>query len=63
MKNEEERKKAFLEEFEKHQKVKSEGYAGILPTGQMVDRREYPNALPLPYNPTLGIPHPKQLKK
>ena len=59
--NEEDRKKALLEFMEKHEKVKKEGYAGILPNGNLVDRREFPNALPLQYNPMFNIPHPKDL--
>lgn len=58
---EEERKKLFLEEFHKHQKVKAEGYAGILPNGNLVDRREHPEAMPLAENSYLGIPKPKPL--
>lgn len=63
MKNSEEQRKLFLEQFEKYQKVKSEGYAGMLPNGNLVDRREFPNAIPLQYNQLLNIPHPKQLEK
>jgi hypothetical protein len=55
------RKRLFLEEFEKHQKVKADGYAGFLPNGNLVDRRDFPNAIPLQYNPMLNIPHPQKL--
>lgn len=58
---EEERKKLLLEEFDAYQKIKAEGYAGILPNGNLVDRRDHPNALPIPENPYLGIPKPKKV--
>lgn len=58
---EEQRKKEFLEWHEKHEKVKSEGYAGILPNGNLVDRREFPKAIPLQENEMFNIPKPKKL--
>lgn len=35
------------------------GFGGITPEGQIVDRREHPEARTLPANPSLGIPTPK----
>lgn len=35
------------------------GFGGITPGGQIVDRREHPEARPLPANPSLRIPTPK----
>lgn len=34
------------------------GFAGVLPTGQIVDRRMYGDAIPIPGNTLLGIPGP-----
>jgi hypothetical protein len=56
-----EKRKAFLEWHEKHERVKKEGFAGVLGNGQMVDRREFPDAIPLQKNSLLGIPEPKEL--
>lgn len=48
-------------EFGKHEQVKKEGYAGVLPNGNIVDRREYPEALPMQQNSMLGIPKPNKI--
>lgn len=48
-------------EFGKHEQVKKDGYAGVLPNGNIVDRREHPGALPMQQNSMLGIPKPKNL--
>ena len=63
MKTEEEAKRIeeFLKHFEWHEKVKAEGYLGILPSGELVDRREHPNAMPMAENSMFNIPKPKQL--
>jgi len=37
------------------------GYAGILPDGQIVDRRNYTNAIPIPKNSLLKTPKPVKL--
>ena len=37
------------------------GYAGINPNGNIVDRREFPKAIPIPENKMFGIPSPKSL--
>jgi len=34
------------------------GYGGVL-NGRVVDRREHPEALPIPANPHLNVPEPK----
>lgn len=41
--------------------VNKKGYAGILPNGNLVDRREHPEAIPVPKNDYLGIPEPKEV--
>lgn len=38
------------------------GYAGIDKNGNKVDRRLFPDAVPLLYNLSLFIPHPKEIK-
>lgn len=37
------------------------GYAGILGDGSIVDRRKFPNAVPVQKNPMMGIPAPKKV--
>ncbi len=39
--------------------INQSGYAGVLPTGEIVDRRKKANAIPIPKNELLGIPSPK----
>lgn len=34
------------------------GYAGVNKQGQIVDRREFPNAVPMPANTMFGVPAP-----
>lgn len=47
--------------FEKIQKANKEGYAGILPNGNLVDRRENPLAYPVAENSLFGVAKPKQI--
>lgn len=59
---EQKRKSALAEQFEKHQAIKAEGFAGLSRrTGFLCDRREEPDALPIPANTLLGVPEPKPL--
>jgi hypothetical protein len=44
-----------------HELVKS-GYAGTLPGGRIVDRREHPEAVPMQQNTLLGVPEPKEVE-
>lgn len=37
------------------------GFAGVMPNGNIVDRREYPHAIPIQANPLLGCPEPAAL--
>ncbi len=53
--------KAGREDLVKVFDINSSGYAGILPSGMIVDRREYPNAIPVQENELLGIPKPKKI--
>lgn len=41
--------------------INQSGYAGLLPSGKIVDRRKYPEAIPVQENKILGIPKPKEL--
>jgi hypothetical protein len=53
--------KEKLEILMKIQVFKLEGWAGVLPNGNIVDRREHPTAIPMQKNTLLGIPEPRQL--
>lgn len=48
-----------LDELMQIHKFTQEGYAGILPNGNIVDTREFPNAIPIQENGLLGVPKPK----
>lgn len=37
------------------------GFAGVLPTGGIVDRRKHPEAIPIQKNTLLGVPEPKKI--
>lgn len=41
--------------------INKSGYAGVLPTGEIVDRRKHPEAIPVQENPLFGVPAPKKL--
>lgn len=42
--------------------LNASGYAGILSTGEIVDRREHPKAIPVQENELFGVVKPKKLK-
>lgn len=42
--------------------ITSDGYSGVMPNGNIVDRREHPEAIPIPKNSLLGVPKPKAVK-
>lgn len=50
---------ARLEALLKIKEVIDSGWSGVGPDGRIVDRREHPNAIPIPANPLLGTPTPK----
>ncbi len=52
---------AKVREREKIREFTSEGFAGVLPSGGVVDRRIHPEAIPVPENALLGVPKPKEL--
>lgn len=41
--------------------LNASGYAGCLPNGWIVDRREYPEAHPIAANSMFGVVEPKKL--
>lgn len=43
--------------------LNASGYAGILPSGMLVDRREFPKAFPVQKNTMFGVVEPKPLPK
>lgn len=49
------------EDLIKVMEINDSGYAGVLPNGNIVDRREHPKAIPVQKNTMLGIPEPKPL--
>lgn len=38
------------------------GYAGVMPNGNIVDRREFPEAVAIQENKLFGTPKPKDIK-
>lgn len=43
--------------------INQSGYAGILPNGNIVDRRKFPNAIPVQENPLFGVTKQKEIEK
>ena len=52
-------KEERLKELLKIVELNKTGYAGVLPNGNIVDRREFPNAIPVQENPMFGVVKPK----
>lgn len=52
-----ERLKVLMQTME----VIKSGYAGILANGNIVDRREHPEATPIQENPLFNTPKPKKI--
>lgn len=42
--------------------LNASGFAGVLPDGGIVDRRYYPEAIPVQENSLFGVAKPKDLK-
>lgn len=59
---EDERQKEFLKHFRKIAKANQEGYAGCLPNGNLVDRRECNEAFPVAANTMFKITNPRCVK-
>lgn len=51
-----------LKELLKIKDVIKSGYAGVMPNGNIVDRRENPTAIPIQENPLFNTPKPKPIK-
>ena len=43
--------------------ISKSGYGGILQNGNIVDRREHPEAIPIEENKMFGVPKPIKIKK
>jgi len=43
--------------------LNASGFAGVLPTGGIVDRRYYPEAIPVQKNTLFGVAEPKEIKR
>ncbi len=56
-----EQTKARVAELMKGLEVIKSGYAGILQNGNIVDRREHPEATPIQENSMFGTPKPKKI--
>ena len=50
---------AVVRHLEYHKEFTSAGFSGVLSNGNVVDRRIYPNAIPMQRNSMLGIPDAK----
>ena len=55
--DEKEKLKKLLEIVE----LNKTGYAGILPNGNIVDRKKFPNAIPVQENKMFGVAKPKDI--
>jgi hypothetical protein len=55
--NKEEKLKALRKIIE----LNKTGYAGVLPNGNIVDRRDHPKAIPVQKNDLFGVPEPNSL--
>jgi hypothetical protein len=53
--------KIYIDTILELAEISKEGYAGILPSGMIVDRRKFPNAQPIPENESLGVGKPKEI--
>jgi len=47
-----------LELLQEGLRISKSGYGGILSTGNIVDRREHPEAIPIAKNSMFGVPGP-----
>lgn len=55
-------KEEKLKELRKIIKLNKTGYAGVMPNGNIVDRREHPEAIPVQKNDMFGVVEPKDIK-
>lgn len=54
-------KEMLIAELKIKLEISKSGYGGVLPTGEIVDRRVFPDAIPLQKNVMLNVPEPKEL--
>lgn len=54
---------ARLKELLKTVELMKSGYAGILPNGNIVDRREHPEAIEIQENKMFNTPKPKRVRE
>jgi hypothetical protein len=54
--------KEHLEALQKIRSIVASGWAGVMPNGEIVDRRDYPTAVPIPANSLFGTPKPKKVR-
>ena len=52
---------AGREDLIKTYELSKSGYAGVNQNGTIVDRREFPDAIPVRENKLFGVPEPKSL--
>ena len=52
-----------LKELRKILELNKTGYAGVLPNGNIVDRREYPEAVPVQENKMFNVAKPKPVNR
>jgi len=57
----EEQKQERIKSLMQIMEVIKSGYAGIMPNGNIVDRREFPKAVPIAKNSMFNTPEPKKL--
>lgn len=55
--------KERLIEFERIIELSKSGYGGTLRNGNIVDRRQFPEAYPIQENSMFGVPKPKDISK
>ena len=53
--------KTKLQELLKTHDIIKSGFGGMLPNGNLVDRRQFPNAIPLQKNTLFKTPKPKDI--
>jgi hypothetical protein len=58
-----EARRKLLLAVEEHLAVKAAGFAGVLPGGTLVDRRNHPDAIPVQKNAMLDVPEPVRCYK
>ena len=63
MSNKKMTEQARLKELLKTVDIMKSGYAGVMSNGNIVDRREHPEAVAIQENPLFNTPKPKRLRE